>query len=576
MQQRFRKALAAGYERIVAWADIVDRINVYPVPDGDTGRNLVYTLSPLREVGKIPDACIQEILLSARGNSGNIAARFFSGFLDCRDLGSLPASVDRGRGLAYQAVAKPEPGTMLSLFDTLAESLKRTPPEDTGHWTESVIQDLEETVKATPQYLPELRKAGVVDAGALGMLVFFDSLLMILAGRAVRRSLIPDHLKDFLTISESWQEREYQGFCLDVVLKVKDENQEAVKHILKVGDSMVAMAAGNCLKVHLHATDRERSKSDLSSFGSILRWAEDDLAEQTMRFAESRKNQAIHIMTDAAGSITRDLAQNLGVSLLNSYITMGDHSLPETYVDPSHLFSAMKSGVKVSTSQASEAERYECYHNVMKFHDRVLYLCVGSFYTGNYDTVMKWKGENDPEDRMTVIDTGVASGKLGLVVRAAAQLSLVARDASEVILFAEEAVRNVQEYIFLDRLQFLAAGGRMSKTGAFFGDVLGIKPIVSPFPDGARKMGVVRNAKDQIKFALSRLKHDLASDQKSTLLLEYSDNRKWVEEEIKPEIERQFPLADVFLQILSLTSAAHMGPGSWGIALLPESPCKKG
>lgn len=86
---------------------------------------------------------------------------------------------------------------------------------------------------------------------------------------------------------------------------------------------------------------------------------------------------------------------------------------------------------------------------------------------------------------------------------------------------------------------------------------------------------MVRNAQDQIKFALSHLKQDLASDQKSTLLLEYSDNRKWVEEEIKPEIERQFPLADVFLQILSLTSAAHMGPGSWGIALLPESPRKK-
>ncbi len=75
------KALAAGYEKIVAWADTLDRINVYPVPDGDTGRNLVITLGPLRNNPSSPDLIIHEILLSARGNSGNIAARFLAGFL---------------------------------------------------------------------------------------------------------------------------------------------------------------------------------------------------------------------------------------------------------------------------------------------------------------------------------------------------------------------------------------------------------------------------------------------------------------------------------------------------------------
>jgi hypothetical protein len=232
----------------------------------------------------------------------------------------------------------------------------------------------------------------------------------------------------------------------------------------------------------------------------------------------------------------------------------------------------MKAGAKVSTSQASVAERHECYNKVMELHDRVLYLCVGSFYTGNYNAAMKWKAENDPGDRMVVIDTGVASGKLGMAARAAAELSLAVSDASEVITFAKNAIRNVQEYIFLDRLHFLAAGGRMSKTGAFFGDVLHIKPVVSPYPDGARKMGIVRSATDQVKFAYSRLERDLPKDRKATLLLEYSDNREWLVEEIKPEIESRFPQVKIIVQLLSLTSAAHMGPGSWGIALLTETP----
>jgi hypothetical protein len=85
-------------------------------------------------------------------------------------------------------------------------------------------------------------------------------------------------------------------------------------------------------------------------------------------------------------------------------------------------------------------------------------------------------------------------------------------------------------------------------------------------------MGVVRNTRDQVKFAFRRLEQDLLKDRKATLLLEYSDNREWLEGEIKPEIERRFPLVKVIMQLLSLTSAAHMGPRSWGIAFLPENP----
>jgi len=575
MYPAFMNALALGYERIVAWADILDRINVYPVPDGDTGRNLAITLAACRNISGDPDSLSREILLSARGNSGNIVAGFLAGFLTCKDLSFLPASAEAGRDLAYRAVPNPQQGTMISLFDTLVTSLKKNPPEETGRWVEAVIHDMEDTVKNTREQLPELKEAGVVDAGALGMLVFFDPLLNTLAGHPVRPSLFTDTLKDSFNVSGSWQERNYQGYCFDVLLKIDHEEQEVVKHIMDVGESVVAMPHGECLKVHLHATDRERARQDLAAIGAILSWAEDDLAEQTFRFSEPRKNQAIHIMTDAAGSITKNLAQSLGITLLNSYIAVGNRFLPETYVDPSQLFVSMKAGAKVSTGQASVVERHECYNNVMRIHDRVLYLCVGSFYTGNYDVATQWKTQNDPEDRMTIIDTGVASGKLGLVARAAAELSLTVSDPMKVIAFARGAIQNIQEYIFLDTLQFLAAGGRMSKTGAFFGDVFHIKPIISPYPDGARKIGVVRSTKDQVKFAFRHLEQDIPKDRKATLLLEYTDNREWLEGEIKPEIERRFPLVKVILQSLSLTSAAHMGPGSWGVAFLIED-LKKG
>lgn len=115
----------------------------------------------------------------------------------------------------------------------------------------------------------------------------------------------------------------------------------------------------------------------------------------------------------------------------------------------------------------------------------------------------------------------------------------------------------------------------MSKTGAFFGDIFHIKPIISPYQDGARKIGVAKSTKDQVKFAFRNLEKEILKDRKTTLLLEYTDNREWLEGEIKPEIERRFPLVKVIFQSLSLTTAAHVGPGSWGIAFLAEDS-KKG
>ena len=565
------KALTAGYERIVAWADILDRINVYPVPDGDTGRNLVITLSALKDNNRSIDLLARKILLSARGNSGNIAARFLSGFMNGEVLEVLPLSAEAGRDLAYRAVSSPQSGTMLSLYDALVTSLKMNPPDHSGRWVKMVISDLEEAVKATTEQLPELKKAGVVDAGALGMLVFLDPLLHTLGGRTAGPSLFTEDLKGALNRSATWPDRPYQGYCLDVVLQVEGARNEALEHLLNECESTIALPQGDCLKVHLHVPDRERARQDLAALGTIVSWCEDDLAEQTLRFNALPKKQSLHIVTDAAGSITRDLAQTLNITLLNSYITIEQRCLPETYVDPSRLFSAMRAGAKVSTSQASDAERCECYHTLLKVYDRVLYLCVGSFYTGNYQAAWKWKAGHDPEDRMTVIDTGVASGKLGLVTRAAAELALAGNHSVEVVVQVRKAIEKVREYIFLDKLQFLAAGGRMSKTGAFLGDVLHLKPIVSPFPDGARKLGVVRSLQDQVKFAFRSLEQDLLQEGEYTLLLEHSDNRDWLEREIKPEIERRFPLVEVSLQLLSLTSAVHMGPGSWGLAFLPRN-----
>ena len=131
---------------------------------------------------------------------------------------------------------------------------------------------------------------------------------------------------------------------------------------------------------------------------------------------------------------------------------------------------------------------------------------------GTVAAATEWKKANDPEDRFTIIDTGAASGRLGLLAVAVARFAREDRDAEAVIRFAREGVERCEEYVFLDRLQYLAAGGRLSRSGAFFGDMLHMKPIITPLADGARKVGVVRDRAGQLRFALEKLEAALKGE----------------------------------------------------------------
>jgi hypothetical protein len=304
--------------------------------------------------------------------------------------------------------------------------------------------------------------------------------------------------------------------------------------------------------------------------GKVVNWSDDDIGSQIKDFTRLHRQGAVHIMTDAAGSVTRDDSRKLGLTLLDSYIIAGEKSLPETLFSPEELYQTMRQGVRVSTSQASVFERHQYYQRVLTQYHSVLYLCVGSVFTGNYDVAVDWKAQNDPNDRLTVIDSGAASGRLGAIVIATARYAAQTDDPEAVINFAHRAVEKCEEYVFLDKLKYLAAGGRLAKSSAFFGDMFRVKPIISPTAEGARKVGAVKNRSAQLAYALEKLAAAFDKESSPFIMLEYSDNRNWVSETVKKEIQALYPSADIMLQPLSLTSGVHMGPGTWAVAFLPE------
>ena len=457
---------------------------------------------------------------------------------------------------------------MLNVFDALVDVLPQriNPDKQT---VDTIIGRLEKAVHETYEQLPRLKEAGVVDAGALGMYIFFEGFFYALAGIPDDCRPVTETFKNRLQILPSFKENTESGYCVDFVIKAPYYSPDELKIITSMQEQVIIIPEGDFYKIHLHTQDKEDVRSQITGLGNVVNWADDDLASQIEEFKHSHTGP-LHIMTDAAGSLTNQDAKKYGFTLLDSYLTIGEKCLPETYFHPEELYSAMNKGVKVSTSQASVYERHQFYESVLERFEKVLYLCVGSVFTSNYQGALQWKKEHDKQDRLLIIDTGAASGRLGTIALAVARYLAETDDIKNIIAFARRAVRTCEEYVFLDKLQYLAAGGRLSKTSAFFGDKLNMKPVISPLPEGAKKVGMVRNQEDQVKMAMAKLAASLKNDSHALIMLEYSDNKNWVNGTVKKTLAERYPQAKIILQPLSLTSGVHMGPGTWGIAFLPE------
>jgi DegV family protein with EDD domain len=361
------------------------------------------------------------------------------------------------------------------------------------------------------------------------------------------------------------------GFCLDAVLRLPAGRAAPDEALAAIGTEVVALRQGDLWKIHLHAENAETARAALSEVGEVVAWSWDNLEEQSAESPSVAAEGEVHIVTDGAASVSRRQAEVLGVTLLDSHVDLGDRSLPETRLDPADVYRAMRRGVRVSTAQASTHERHLCYQRLAAQWKQVLYLCVGSVYTGNCGVARAWCAERGREGPMIVLDSGAASGRLAVVVRAAALQARAGLDAASLAAFAESALGRAEEYIFVERLEYLARGGRLSKTGAWFGDALGLAPVVSPFVDGARKVALLRKPEAKLDFACQRVKRGFAGASAGYVLIEHTDNRRWVEREVLPRLQEVASKATIEIGPLSLTTGVHTGPGTWAVAFLPDA-----
>ncbi|MCB2149314.1 MAG: DegV family protein, partial [Deltaproteobacteria bacterium] len=479
----FTRALVAGCERVAAWADLLDEINVFPVADGDTGRNLKISLGPLGGACGVPSVLPQALIQSATGNSGNIAAAFFCRFLPEAESGGMRPSFVAGRDAAWHAVADPKPGTMLTLFDALVQATEKWPAGGFRHDVDGIVDHLAGAVRSTAELLPELKRAGVVDAGALGMFIFFEGFFYRLESEAAEMVPVTERFAGLLDVAGDINGGQFPGYCVNTIIRATDSARLS-PGTAGLGESVVAVADGDRFRLHLHTRNQQAVRSRLEALGEIVDWQVESMDARGDIAVSRGDGKSVHVMTDAAGSITREEARTLGITLLDSRLVVDDRSASETLFEAPLMYRAMSGGRRVSTAQASVFQKHQSYQSALGRHDKVLYLTVGSVYTGNFATASRWRETRGMADRFMVMDTGAASGRLGLIARMTAQFARSGEPLTAVAAFARQAIDGCGELIFLDQLKFLAAGGRISTSKGFFGDLFGIKPVISPTADG--------------------------------------------------------------------------------------------
>ncbi len=302
----YRDMVISGANNLANERENINRLNVFPVPDGDTGINMSLTMNAVRtdlpsfegNVSQVADKVANMLLRGARGNSGVILSLFFRGIAkECKgkekiDAPELAAAFNRGVRAAYKSVMKPTEGTILTVMRVSAEKAMEKADEYKGRVEEFmpyVLSVAEDTLAKTPEMLPVLKQAGLVDAGGRGLVVIFEGMVAYLQGNPVLLADAAEAEKEEEPASAFEQfntEDIVYPYCTECIVgkseKYLGEGKAEKLHqfVLSAGDSAVFVDDTEIIKLHVHTSDPGKVLSEALKFGSLLTVKIENMKEQ--------------------------------------------------------------------------------------------------------------------------------------------------------------------------------------------------------------------------------------------------------------------------------------------------------
>lgn len=296
------KMFLAGAKNLEVKKEWINELNVFPVPDGDTGTNMTLTImSAVKEVNGITDLTLETLakaissgsLRGARGNSGVILSQLLRGFTkrirehEELDAVTLARAIDKGVETAYKAVMKPKEGTILTVARGVADKALELAEdaEDLQSFFEDVLAEGNRVLQRTPEMLPVLKEAGVVDSGGQGLIVVLEGAFDAFMGKEIDLTFDAGESAKVVKISPQAEADIKFGYCTEfiVVLDKKFTEQDEVEfksYLSSIGDSIVCVADDEIVKIHVHTNDPGLAIQRALTFGSLSRIKIDNMREE--------------------------------------------------------------------------------------------------------------------------------------------------------------------------------------------------------------------------------------------------------------------------------------------------------
>ena len=340
----------AGAQNIEAKKEIINELNVFPVPDGDTGTNMSLTImSAAKEVMALDDRNMKDLakaissgsLRGARGNSGVILSQLLRGFTKAIrdeeeiDAMTLAAACQRARDTAYKAVMKPKEGTILTVASGIAARAAELAEEtdDLEAFLPAVIEHAEEVLAKIPDMLPVLKEAGVVDSGGQGLIEVIKGAYAAFQGKEIDLSAITPGTGSAVTKIGAQETADIKfGYCTEFIILTErefteEEERDFKAYLSSIGDSIVCVADEDVVKVHVHTNDPGLAIQRALTYGQLSRMKIDNMreehqeklirdaekmaAKQAAEEAEKEKAQKAQEPRKAMGFITVSIGEGL-------------------------------------------------------------------------------------------------------------------------------------------------------------------------------------------------------------------------------------------------------------------------
>ncbi|OFY62252.1 MAG: fatty acid-binding protein DegV [Bacteroidetes bacterium RBG_13_42_15] len=491
-------AFIAGARKVIENQVELNRINVFPVSDGDTGTNLAGTirsviesLHPHRSYKITADRIAEATMINARGNSGIIFAQFFYGLSNetgefrSVTLKQFAESLMKSVSYVYAAVARPVEGTMLTVIKDFADYIynSRNKFSDFNHMLASSYEILKKSLRETKSKLAVLGKNNVVDAGAKGFVLFFEGIMEFINSRNIRDLMSSRPLTThFEKAEEMITEKMSFRYCTEAVIKdCRIDREMLIRTLEKYGDSVVVAGADKLRRIHLHTNVPSELFNNIRDAGTITFQKADDMVRH-YQTANERKWK-IALVTDSTCDLSQELIDNYQINVLPVNINFGEnHYLDKVTLQPEQFYSLLsETKDHPKTSQVNENTFVNLYSHLASHYDSVIAIHLSDKLSGTFfssqKAALKISGEFGKP--VTVLNSRNLSGSLGLIVLRAAQAIESGFSHDEIVSQAEKWIQNARIFVSVKTMKYMVRGGRVSAATGLIAKILNINPIVS-------------------------------------------------------------------------------------------------